>query len=77
MMHGLTNLKFRRFMYFTGYSDKHRGVLWSVVCQSVIVKPQKYGGPGPLKALAPWGKILTIRNMPKQINQTLFCEIGK
>jgi hypothetical protein len=30
----------RKFMYFTGYSDKHRGILWSVVCVSVVVKPR-------------------------------------
>lgn len=30
----------RRFMYFTRYSDKHRGVLWSVVCLSVILEIQ-------------------------------------
>ena len=33
-----------------------RGVLLSVVCLSVIVKPRQYGGPGPLGggAVAPW-----------------------
>ena len=33
-----------------------RGVLPSVVCLSVIVKPRQWGGHGPLKAVAPWKK---------------------
>jgi hypothetical protein len=33
-----------------------RGVLPSVVCLSVIVKPRQRGGPGPLGAVAPWKK---------------------
>jgi hypothetical protein len=32
-----------------------RGVLPSVVCLSVIVKPRYKGGPSPLGAVAPWG----------------------
>jgi hypothetical protein len=33
-----------------------RGVLPSVVCLSVIVKPRQWGGPGPLGVVAPgWG----------------------
>ena len=31
-----------------------RGAVQSVVCLRVIVKPQYYGGPGPLGAVAPW-----------------------
>jgi hypothetical protein len=33
-----------------------RGVQTSVVCLSVIVNPQKRGGPRPLGAVAPWAK---------------------
>jgi hypothetical protein len=33
-----------------------RGVLPSVVCLNVIVKPRKWGGLGPLGAVAPWRK---------------------
>ena len=32
-----------------------RGALPSVVCLSVIVKPRKCGGPGPVVAVAPRG----------------------
>jgi hypothetical protein len=32
-----------------------RGVLPTVVCLSVIMKPRQRGGPGPLAAVAPWG----------------------
>jgi hypothetical protein len=32
-----------------------RGVLSSVVCLSVIVKPRQCGGSGPLGAVAPMG----------------------
>jgi hypothetical protein len=39
-----------------------RGVLPSVVCLSVIVKPQQRGGPGPLGAVAPWTKKNCIFN---------------
>ena len=31
-----------------------RGVLPSVACLSVIVKPRQWGGPGLLEAVAPW-----------------------
>jgi hypothetical protein len=31
-------------------------VLPSMVCQSVIMKPQRWGGPGPQEAVGPWKK---------------------
>ena len=34
--------------------DSSRGVLPSVVCLNVIMKPQFQGQPGPLGAVAPW-----------------------
>ena len=42
-----------------------RRVLPSVVCQSVIVKPQQRGGPGPLGggAVAPWKTKKEGKNM--------------
>jgi len=39
-----------------------RGVLPIVVCLSVISKPQKWGGPGPLGAVAPWKKKIICGN---------------
>ena len=36
------------------------GYLPSVVCLSVIVKPRECEGPGPLGAVAPWKKIITL-----------------
>jgi hypothetical protein len=33
-----------------------RGVLSSVVCLSVTVNPQEWGGPGPLATIETWGK---------------------
>ena len=35
-----------------------RGVLPSVVCLSVAVKPQEWGGLGPLLSVAPWNTIM-------------------
>jgi hypothetical protein len=46
-------------LYFVRYRSLRRadhscrGVLPSVVCLSVIVKPVQWGGPGPLGAVAP------------------------
>jgi hypothetical protein len=37
-----------------------RGVLPSVVCLSLIVKPRQWGGPGPLGAVAPYKKLQQI-----------------
>ena len=34
--------------------NSSRGVLPSVVCVSVIVKPRKRGGPERLRTVAPW-----------------------
>jgi hypothetical protein len=39
-----------------------RGVLPSVVCLNVIVKPRKRGGAGPLETVAPWIKFCENRN---------------
>ena len=34
-----------------------RGVLPGVMCLNVMLKPRQGGGPGPLGAVKPWGKI--------------------
>jgi hypothetical protein len=39
----------------------YRGVLPSVVCLSVLVKPRQRGGPGPLLGVAQWKEII-VRN---------------
>jgi hypothetical protein len=35
-----------------------RGVILSVVCLSVIVKPRYWGGPGPLRVVVPFKKYI-------------------
>ena len=53
-----------------------RGVLPSVMCLSVIVKPRKLGDRGPLGALAPWEEIqdisCTIRSYMQPYFETIF-----
>jgi len=40
------------------FRDDHssRGVLPSVICLSLVMKPRKWGVPGPVGSVAPWGK---------------------
>jgi len=47
------------------------GVLPSVVCLSVIVKPRQWGGPGPLGSVVPWRKSLLTRAVPSATSTIL------
>ena len=44
-----------RYRSFRRADHSSGGVLQSVVCLSVIVTPRQWEGPGPLRAVAPWG----------------------
>jgi hypothetical protein len=58
LLRGLRVGSYKRFLSWAVHSS--RGVLPSVVCLSVIVKPRKRGGPGPIGAVAPWKNIIII-----------------
>jgi hypothetical protein len=47
-----------RYRFTCRADHSSRGVLPSVVCLSVIVKPPQWGGSGPLRAVTPWKKKL-------------------
>ena len=52
------------------------GVLPTVMCLSRIVKPRKWGGPGPLRGVAPWGKNKKFIIIYPLNHLTLRCYTG-
>ena len=50
------------------------GVLLSVVCLSVIVKPRQWRSPGPLRAAKPWQKKSLLHY--KCSEREVYCSIG-
>ena len=44
-----------RWRYMRRADHSSRGALMTVVCLSVVVKPREWGGPDPLRAVAPRG----------------------
>jgi hypothetical protein len=51
-----------------------RGALLSVVCLSLIVKPRPRGGPGPLGAVAPWGRKLNVLRTAVTLMEFITCD---
>jgi hypothetical protein len=49
----------------------YRGVLPSVACLNVIVKPRQWGGPGPVGSVVPWRKSLLTSTVPSATNTVL------
>jgi hypothetical protein len=49
-----------------------RGGIPIVVCWSVIAKPRKRGGPGPLRGVAPWKKVYGVNVVTKYINVCVY-----